>query len=64
MDCIIAKLSVDAIKSHEEWIRDVVAHCESKVGVKFPIIGDADRSVSKAYGMIDVWEPVTNKSCP
>jgi 1-Cys peroxiredoxin 6 len=54
MDCLIATLSVDPVKSHEEWIRDVVAHCENKIEVKFPIIGDADRSISKAYGMIDV----------
>jgi 1-Cys peroxiredoxin 6 len=44
---------VDPVKSHEEWLRDVVAHCENKIEVKFPIIGDADRSISTAYGMID-----------
>jgi hypothetical protein len=54
MDCLIATLSVDPVKSHEEWIRDVVSHCDNKIEVKFPIIGDADRSISKAYGMIDV----------
>jgi len=53
MDCLVATLSVDPVKSHEEWLRDVVAHCENKIEVKFPIIGDADRSISKAYGMID-----------
>jgi 1-Cys peroxiredoxin 6 len=30
-----------------------VAHCENKIEIKFPIIGDADRSISMAYGMID-----------
>jgi alkyl hydroperoxide reductase subunit AhpC len=54
MDCLIATLSVDAVKSHEEWLRDVVAHCENKIEVNFPIIGDSDRSISKAYGMIDM----------
>jgi 1-Cys peroxiredoxin 6 len=54
MDCLIATLSVDPVKSHEEWIRDVVSHCDNKIEVKFPIIGDADRSISKAYGMIDI----------
>jgi len=49
----VATLSVDPVKSHEEWLRDVVAHCENKIEVKFPIIGDADRSISKKYGMID-----------
>jgi len=53
MDCLVATLSVDPVKSHEEWLADVVAHCENDITVKFPIIGDADRSISTAYGMID-----------
>ena len=31
----------------------MVAHCENEIEVKFPIIGDAGRSISTAYGMID-----------
>jgi 1-Cys peroxiredoxin 6 len=53
MDCLVVTLSVDPIKSHHEWLEDVVAHCENKVEVKFPIIGDADRSISTAFGMLD-----------
>jgi len=53
LDCLVATLSVDPVKSHEEWLEDVVAHCENEIEVKFPIIGDADRSISTAYGMID-----------
>jgi len=53
LDCKIATLSVDPVKSHEEWLDDVVAHCENEITIKFPIIGDADRSISTAYGMID-----------
>jgi len=53
MDCLVATLSVDPVKSHEEWLHDVVAHCENDISIKFPIIGDADRSISTAYGMID-----------
>lgn len=53
MDCLVATLSVDPVKSHKEWLHDVVAHCENEIEVKFPIIADADRSISKAYGMID-----------
>merc|ERR1719190_233872 len=49
----VATLSVDPVKSHEEWLRDVVAHCENKIEIKFPIIGDKDRIISKKYGMID-----------
>lgn len=53
MDCLVATLSVDPVKSHQDWLNDVVAHCENEIEVKFPIIGDADRSISTAYGMID-----------
>jgi len=49
----VATLSVDPVKSHEDWLRDVVAHCENKIEVKFPIIGDQNREISKLYGMID-----------
>ena len=27
MDCKVATLSVDPVKSHTEWLHDVVAHC-------------------------------------
>jgi peroxiredoxin 6 len=53
LGCKVATLSVDPVKSHTEWLDDVVAHCENKIEVKFPIIGDADRSISMAFGMID-----------
>jgi len=53
LGCKVATLSVDPVKSHEEWLTDVVAHCENKIEIKFPIIGDADRKISKLYGMID-----------
>jgi peroxiredoxin 6 len=53
LGCKVATLSVDPVKSHTEWLNDVVAHCENKIEVKFPIIGDADRSISQAFGMLD-----------
>ena len=53
MDCLVATLSVDPVKSHTEWLTDVVAHCENKIEIKFPIIGDNDRKLSTAYGMFD-----------
>lgn len=53
MDCKVATLSVDPVKSHTEWLEDVVAHCENKIEVKFPILADPDRKISVAYGMID-----------
>jgi len=53
MDCLVATLSVDPVKSHTEWLNDVVAHCENEIEIKFPIIADPDRSISTKYGMID-----------
>merc|ERR1719408_331757 len=58
MDVKVATLSVDPVRSHEEWLQDVVAHCENNIKIDFPIIGDADRSISTKYGMID---PGTSK---
>ena len=49
----LATLSVDPVKSHNDWLKDVVAQCENKIEVNFPIIGDSDRSISTKYGMID-----------
>lgn len=56
MGCKIATLSVDSIKSHHEWLEDVIAqHVGEEITVKFPIIADPNRDISKAYGMIDPW---------
>jgi 1-Cys peroxiredoxin 6 len=55
MDCLVATLSVDPVASHKEWLHDVVAHSESDIAVKFPIIADESRDISTAYGMIDPW---------
>jgi 1-Cys peroxiredoxin 6 len=55
MDCLVATLSVDPVASHKEWLHDVVAHSESGIAVKFPIIADESRDISTAYGMIDPW---------
>jgi AhpC/TSA family len=32
-DCLVATLSVDPVKSHHEWLTDVVAHCENHIEV-------------------------------
>ena len=49
----VATLSIDPVDSHNAWLQDVVAHCENGITVEFPIIGDADRSISMKYNMID-----------
>ena len=33
LGCLVATLSVDPVKSHEDWLKDVVAHCENKIEV-------------------------------
>lgn len=53
LGCKVATLSVDPVKSHDEWLRDVVAHCENNITIDFPIIADPDRKISILYGMID-----------
>lgn len=46
----VIALSVDPVDSHMDWIKDI----EETQGVKitYPIIADADQSVSKLYDMI------------
>ena len=43
-------LSVDDIKDHARWVDDIEATQGARP--QFPIIGDADRAVATAYGMI------------
>jgi len=43
-------LSVDAAEQHNKWIADIEATQKTVVG--FPILADADRSVSTLYDMI------------
>jgi peroxiredoxin 6 len=49
----VAALSCDALDDHNTWLKDVVAHCENKVSIKFPIIADPTREIAVKYGMID-----------
>jgi 1-Cys peroxiredoxin 6 len=49
----VATLSVDPVDSHNTWLKDVVAHCENGITIDFPIIADADRTISTKYGMLD-----------
>ena len=43
-------LSVDAAESHLGWIKDIEETQQTVVG--FPIVADADKSVSQLYDMI------------
>lgn len=46
----VLALSVDPIDKHHGWIKDI--NETQQVDVQFPIIGDEDKSVANAYGMI------------
>lgn len=43
-------LSVDPVDSHNEWIKDIEETQDVKLN--FPIVADADHSVSKLYDMV------------
>lgn len=49
----LATLSCDPVTSHTKWLDDVVAHCENKIKIEFPIIADPTREISVKYGMLD-----------
>jgi len=43
-------MSVDSAESHKGWIGDI--NETQKTSVDYPILADADKSVSELYGMI------------
>ncbi len=43
-------LSVDPLKDHKEWAKDIEE--TQKVSLNFPLLADGDRKVSNLYGMI------------
>jgi alkyl hydroperoxide reductase subunit AhpC len=51
-NCKVIGLSVDPIADHQRWIKDI----EDVTGhlPKYPLIGDSDLAVAKAYGMLPV----------
>jgi alkyl hydroperoxide reductase subunit AhpC len=46
----VLAVSVDPVDSHNQWIKDIEETQSTKMN--FPILGDADKTVSNAYGMI------------
>ena len=49
-DVKVLALSVDGVKSHKDWIKDI--NETQNTTVNFPIIADEDKKVSDLYGMI------------
>ena len=62
-DVKLIGLSCDSVEDHNNWAKDIFAFADKKGGgcslkeLPFPLIGDQDRSVAKALGMIDASEP-------
>ena len=48
--CKIIGLSVDPVDDHERWLNDIADATGGKV--KYPLIGDGDLGVAKAYDML------------
>jgi alkyl hydroperoxide reductase subunit AhpC len=46
----VVGLSVDSLESHHGWLKDIEE--TQGIGLNFPLIADADRSVANLYGMI------------
>ena len=49
-NCKIIGLSVDPVSSHQKWANDIEETQGNKV--EFPMIGDPELKVAKAYGML------------
>jgi alkyl hydroperoxide reductase subunit AhpC len=49
-NCKLLAVSVDSVADHHKWVKDI--EDTQKVKQAFPILGDADRKVSKLYDMI------------
>ena len=58
-NCKIIGLSVDPVKSHTEWEKDIQE--TQGYAVNYPMIGDPDLAVAKLYDMLPAQEPGTSE---
>ena len=58
-DVKIIGLSVDPVDNHEKWIADIEETQGAKV--TYPLIGDSELTVAKAYGMLPATEEGTSE---
>src|ERR1051326_3176999 len=49
-NCKVIGLSVDSVKDHNNWAKDIQE--TQGYAVNYPLIGDADLKISKAYDML------------
>lgn len=58
-DVKIIGLSVDPVDNHEKWLADIEKTQGAKV--TYPLIGDSELTVAKAYGMLPATEEGTSE---
>ena len=58
-NCKILSLSIDPVKNHTEWVKDIEETQHTKIN--YPMIGDTDLAVSKLYGMLPAEETGTSE---
>jgi len=58
-NCKIIGLSVDPVKNHTDWVKDI----KDATGqtVNYPLIGDSDLAIAKLYDMLPSAEPGTSE---
>lgn len=54
-DAEILGISVDSVETHREWIKELG-------GLEYPLLGDAEKQVSRAYGVLDETEGVCQRA--
>ena len=50
-NCKVIAVSVDPVDRHNDWIQDI--NETQSADVRFPLLADADRTVSRLYGMLE-----------
>ena len=54
-NCEVLGVSVDPVEMHREWVKELG-------GLNYPLLSDADRSLTKSYGVLDSREPVAHRA--
>jgi len=52
-NCKMLGLSCDPVDKHADWVTDIMAREQSEGPLGFPMIGDTDRTIVNALGMLD-----------
>lgn len=60
LNCGVVGLSLDSLKSHEDWIKDLSDKYD--VEIPYPIISDENSSISLKLGILNKKNDITNRS--